>query len=180
MEHNHNKVKLYEIGKNALSIKRGHYSHIVNYTPGIADKICTLIIEGKSLSSILHHKCMPSRATVYDWMEEYPEFKQKYLTSRARKAHLLVEQALDAPAQALDKVDSMDIADKRCNAVVQAYKLKSDVNLKVAGLYNRQEYGTDVPVSLPTAIGVQVVFGKCAQQPREVEAEVTEAKVNGA
>ena len=161
-------------GKMPCPIQRGGTRKLIKYSAGICDKICSLLSEGKSLSSILRFKTMPSRNTFYDWCEEYPDLKQKYLIARARKAHALVEQALDAPQQALDKVDTMDIADKRCNAVVQAYRLKADTNLKVAGLYNKKDYGDSKDATVPTAIGVQVVFGEC-QPIREVQAEVTDA-----
>lgn len=166
-----------ESGKNAIRKYRKHSIHSNNYSVELTDRICELVANGESITKICQRKALPSVYTLYDWMEKYPEFKNKYQLARARKAHALVESALDAHKEALDKVDSMDPTDKRCNAIVQAYKLKSDVNLKVAGLYNKQEYGDAPFIAAPAQIGVQVVFGECVSPSREVEAEVVESKV---
>jgi hypothetical protein len=40
--------------------------------------------------------------------------------------------------------------------------------LKVAGLYNREEYGDAPFIASPAQIGVQVIFGKCVS-PKEAE-----------
>jgi hypothetical protein len=155
-----------------IARKRTSSRILVKYSEGLADRLVSLITEGKSLTHILTFKDMPSVNTFYNWLDEYPDFKIKYYNARARKAHLLVEKAELQPLEALKEVRSMDVSDKRCNAIVQAHRLAVDTNLKVAGLYNKQEYGDSKDQTLPTAIGVQVVFGECAQPPwKEVQVE---------
>lgn len=161
--------------KNAIVKKRNGTRHAVKYDSGLADKIVSLITQGKSLTHILSFKEMPSTNTFYNWMDEHPELKTNYTIARARKAHYLVESALEAPKQALDEVRLMDAADKRCNAIVQAHRLVADTNIKVASLYNKSEYGDAPFIAAPSQIGVQVVFGPCVS-PKTPEMEVKVVK----
>ena len=89
-------------------------------------------------------------------MNEYPEIREQYTRARAAKAHLLVEKALEAPELALNEINQADPDDRRVNARVQAYRLRADINTKVAGLYNREEYGDTPAVQVNTAVGIQL------------------------
>jgi hypothetical protein len=157
--------------KNAITRKYTPKTHVKCYTPTVGNTICDLITQGHAITSVCKRKDMPSVTEFYRWLVEYPEFGNNYRLARARKAHLLVEKVELQPLEALKEVRSMDVSDKRCNAIVQAHRLAVDTNLKVAGLYNREEYGDKPAQALPATIGVQVVFGKCVSQPREVQAE---------
>jgi hypothetical protein len=68
-----------------------------SYTPEIAAKICERMIEGEDIVTICKDPEMPSRATVYRWMDEHPEFETQ--CARAREgladfeAHKIAEIA---------------------------------------------------------------------------------------
>jgi hypothetical protein len=146
-----------------LSKKRNGTKRIIKYSDALADKICTLVTEGKSISHICSFKAMPSVNTFFSWINEYPELKLKYQQARANKSHLLIERAIDSGDNALQEVRSMDVMDKRCNAIVQAHRLKADTHIKVAGLYNRTEYGDQPAVQVNTAIGIKLSTVDCEQ-----------------
>lgn len=52
------------------------------YTDEIADAICEAIIEGGALYRICEQEGFPSENTVYRWIEEKPEFREKYARAR--------------------------------------------------------------------------------------------------
>ena len=53
-----------------------------SYTPEIAHKICERMIEGEDLVTICSDPEMPSRRTVYRWMDEFPEFDAQCARAR--------------------------------------------------------------------------------------------------
>lgn len=54
------------------------------YSAEIARKICDQMIDGRDLLDICQDEDMPSRATVYAWLDKYPDFQTQY--ARAREA----------------------------------------------------------------------------------------------
>ena len=53
----------------------------VAYSPELAEEICGLIADGKSLSAIAETPGMPSRRAMLDWFYTYPDFREKYETA---------------------------------------------------------------------------------------------------
>lgn len=53
-----------------------------SYTDEIADAICEAIIEGGALYRICEQEGYPSENTVYRWIEERPDFREKYARAR--------------------------------------------------------------------------------------------------
>lgn len=80
------------------------------YTQQIADTICERLLE-QNLVKICRAEDMPSRATVYRWMDEHPDFKTR--CARAREG--LVEFKLAEAEDILDRVlnDKLDPAAAR-------------------------------------------------------------------
>jgi hypothetical protein len=68
-----------------------------SYTEEIANRICERMIEGEDIVTICKDEEMPSRRTVYRWMDEHPEFDTQ--CARAREgladfeAHKIAEIA---------------------------------------------------------------------------------------
>lgn len=56
------------------------------YSQTIADAICERLLEGESLVDICEHSAMPSRATVYRWMDENAEFETRCARAREGQA----------------------------------------------------------------------------------------------
>ena len=139
-----------------ISKKRNGTTRSFPYSAKLADKILSLVSEGKSVTHILSYKNMPSVHTFMKWMDENPELRTEYTRARAQKPHFLVEKALEAPDLALNEINEADPDDRRVNARVQAYRLRADINTKVAGLYNREEYGDTPAVQVNTAVGIQL------------------------
>ena len=58
------------------------------YTKELADKLCELLAEGKSINQISKMRGMPQRSTVWGWQDEHPEFFDKTARARARCGRL--------------------------------------------------------------------------------------------
>jgi hypothetical protein len=63
-----------------------------DYTAELADQICERIADGESLRSICRDESMPSKATVFRWLVEFPDFETKYAHAREAQADTLVDE----------------------------------------------------------------------------------------
>jgi hypothetical protein len=75
-------------------------SPYVTYGPEIADRVRELMIEGRSLREICTVAGMPGRRTVFHWLRDHPEFRERYEIARLMQvewwAHEIIEIADDA------------------------------------------------------------------------------------
>lgn len=111
------------------------------YTPEIAEQICDLMILGNSIKSICAADEMPGEATLYRWLTNNTEFREKYRAAREVQAESFFEEML---REATDRSGDffMDGNQPRPNpANVMRSKLIAD-NLKwVLGRMNPKKYG---------------------------------------
>jgi hypothetical protein len=112
------------------------------YTPELAAKFCAAIADGGSLRAVCAKKDMPSKATVFRWLRDQPEFVKLY------------EQATDDRADAhVDEI--IDIADK-CkvdkDAVAKA-KLQIYARIEAVQRMKPRKYGARVTQELVGAGG---------------------------
>lgn len=112
------------------------------YTPDLAAKFCAAIADGGSLRAVCAKKDMPSKATVFRWLRDQPEFVKLY------------EQATDDRADAhVDEI--IDIADK-CkedkDAVAKA-KLQIYARIEAVQRMKPRKYGARVTQELVGAGG---------------------------
>ena len=63
-------------------------AHAERTTKELADKLCELLAEGKSINQISKMRGMPHRSTVWGWQDEHPEFFDKTARARARCGRL--------------------------------------------------------------------------------------------
>lgn len=68
-----------------------------DYTTEIADEIVSRIIDGETLVEICQSEHLPSRGTVYRWMDERPDFETRCARAREAQAeymdHLILTEA---------------------------------------------------------------------------------------
>lgn len=102
-----------------------------------ADDVIEELLErtnnGEPLTRVCSDRRMPSRASVYSWLESDKEFAGRFHAARARGIHALAEECLeiaDVPA-----ADAVEVADKR---------LRIDTRLRLAGKWLPKEYGDKV------------------------------------
>ena len=56
------------------------------FTPELAESICESLIAGDDLVAVCSAKNMPARSTVYQWMDENPEFRTAIARAREGQA----------------------------------------------------------------------------------------------
>lgn len=105
--------------------------------PDFADDVIEELLdrtsEGEPLTKVCSDKRMPSRASVYSWLESDKEFAGRFHAARARGIHALAEECLEIAD--VKAVDAVEVADKR---------LRIDTRLRLAGKWLPKEYGDKI------------------------------------
>lgn len=65
------------------------------YVKEVADDICMLLAQGESLRKICERPRMPTRQTVFNWLDENKEFFDQYARAREKQADFLLEEMLE-------------------------------------------------------------------------------------
>ena len=75
-----------------------------SYIPEVADLICERLLDGASLRQICQDKNVPARSTLFLWLRQRAEFREKYTFAKKFQFHWLADEMVD-------------IADGRVNAI---------------------------------------------------------------
>jgi len=67
----------------------------LSYTEAIGNKICDMLAEGKSLTSILKERGMPTYQTAMRWVSRLPHFQHQYARAREVGYMILAEGLID-------------------------------------------------------------------------------------
>lgn len=107
-----------------------------DYTEEIANIICDRLSDGKSLKRICEDKDMPSKVTVYNWLDSNKEFLNKYMRAK--------EDSSDALAD-----DIQDIADKVLTGEYNpnAARVAMDGKKWIAAKLKPKKYGDKLDVT---------------------------------
>lgn len=66
-----------------------------SYMPEVAEDICKLLMEGKSLRQICKRPSLPAISTVMEWLQRHEEFREQYAHAREVQAELLAEDIIN-------------------------------------------------------------------------------------
>ena len=95
------------------------------YTPDLADKFCAAIADGKSIRAVCKLAGMPSKATVFRWIRDIPEFAKMYEIATDERADTLIDEIVEIADSCRVDADSIRKAKLRIHArVEQAQKMK--------------------------------------------------------
>jgi len=144
----------------------------ITYTPEIAAQFCAAIAEGGSLRSVCGRSNMPSKATVFRWLRDHPDFVKLYEIATDERADGQIDEIVDIADNCKVDKESIQKAKLRIHArVEQAQRMKPRK-------YGRQlqltgEGGGPVPVAatldvagLSTAALAEIMKAKDAAEPR--------------
>jgi hypothetical protein len=99
-----------------------------NYTPELGFQICERMVEGESVRTICLDPDMPSRTSIYYWLTQHAEFRERYKIALELHADYLADLA-----QAIADDGSLDIIEKEN---VQRSRLRVDtIKWKCAKLH---------------------------------------------
>jgi hypothetical protein len=132
------------------------------YTLELADKFCAAIADGGSLRSVCKKKGMPSKATVFRWLREHPEFATLYEQATDDRADAQIEEIVDiADEVAVDK------------EAIQKAKLRIYARIEAAQKMKPRKYGRQLQL---TGEGGGAIQHKVQQMTDdELEAEIAKA-----
>lgn len=107
------------------------------YDPAIADEITSRIAAGETLRAICRGDGMPHWTTIYDWLDQQPEFALRFARARETGHDAIAEEAL---AIADEPVGSTDNGGTDTGAVAHA-KLRVETRLKLLAKWSPKKYG---------------------------------------
>jgi len=119
------------------------------YSQQLADTICDLLVDGKSLRTICSTAKMPSRSTVIRWLAENEAFRNQYARARELQADTLAEEILDIADKAvlgerLKKDGKGKVLERQTGDMVERSKLMIDARKWYAGKLQPKKYGERV------------------------------------
>ncbi|HGM5034463.1 TPA: terminase small subunit protein [Stenotrophomonas maltophilia] len=119
------------------------------YSQQLADAICDLLVDGKSLRTICSTAKMPSRSTVIRWLAENEAFRNQYARARELQADTLAEEILDIADKALlgerlKKDGKGKVLERQTGDMVERSKLMIDARRWYAGKLQPKKYGERV------------------------------------
>lgn len=65
------------------------------YTLELADKFCAAIADGKTIRAVCKLDGMPSKATIFRWLREHPEFAVAYGLATDERADTLIDEIVE-------------------------------------------------------------------------------------
>jgi hypothetical protein len=140
------------------------------YTQKIADYICESIADGKSLREICKADDMPSRATVFKWLNDIKGFSDQYARAREEQAETLADEIVgiaDEECTMIKKskhTNSSEDDDSEENeievvfdsAAVARNRLRMEARKWVASKLKPKKYGDKVELNGPGENGEHI------------------------
>lgn len=114
----------------------------------MVDRICGLIVEGKSLRTIARLPGMPDASVVCDWLQRHPEFTERYARAKTEQAEAFVEEMIDIADAEPERIvvtvgegDKASTSTRIDSAWVQLQKTRLDARKWIAAKMKPQKYG---------------------------------------
>jgi len=112
------------------------------YSDEVANEICSLLAEGKSLKKICEMDGMPSKATVFNWLSTYPAFLDNYTRAREAQADTLADEIVDIADDGKNDVILTEDGKEIINHdVVARSRLRVEARKWVAAKLKPKKYG---------------------------------------
>jgi hypothetical protein len=125
----------------------------IRYTPEFAILVCERIASSpRSILSVCCDPDMPSRATLFRWLRDHPDFREIYREAKEAQADILIEEGLDIIDD--DSNDVITTADGRTiinMAAVHRSKAQVDYRKWIASKFLPRKYGSDRQISASPA-----------------------------
>lgn len=100
----------------------------IEFDQTVADRICDMIIEGKSLRRICAMKAMPTKKTVLRWLDESPGFQTQYARAREEQAEGYADELVE-------------LAKKANSENAQAIRVRADIIKWACSKLKPKKYG---------------------------------------
>jgi hypothetical protein len=165
-----------------------------DYTPEIADEICTRLVEGELLEEICRDEHMPHRKTVWRWKNREDvgkEFSHALIRAREEQQWTFKDRMLatsrddskdctECVTERLDKAGNITaiVTEKKSdNTAVQRHRLQVDTLWRCMQSLNATVFGQKEKVELTGANGGAIKFAKVVDKPPKETPEEWQARV---
>lgn len=122
---------------------------VTTFTQSIADEICEGIADGLSLRTICLRDNMPSRATVFKWLNDVEGFSDQYARAREEQAETLADEIVSI---ADDKSFDTNVNEQGYESAntewISRSKLRVDARKWVASKLKPKKYGDKIQQEL--------------------------------
>ena len=108
-----------------------------DYLPEVADDICALLASGESLLKVCKRPGMPDKSTVFRWMAEHEEFRDKYAKATDARADAIFEELFEISDDAVEDA-----------AAIAKARLRVDTRKWALARMNPRKYGDKVTTEL--------------------------------
>jgi DNA helicase IV len=116
-------------------------------TPELATAICDRLEHGETLRSIVLDPLMPSRTTIFKWLQNNDAFAEQYARARDAQADHFAEEIVDIadaePSLIFKNVDGVDVASVDSSAV-NLLRLRIDARKWYASKVAPKKYGDKI------------------------------------
>jgi hypothetical protein len=93
----------------------------MSYDPELAVRFCAALADGKrSIRAICAQKGMPSKATIFRWLRDVPEFLTMYEQAKDEQADTFVDEVVSIADECKPDADSIKKAKLRIYARIEA------------------------------------------------------------
>jgi len=140
----------------------------ITYAPDLAAKFCAAIADGNTIRTVCKMKGMPSKATVFRWLRDHPDFAKMYEVATDERADTMIDEIVEIADSCKTDADAIRKAKLRIHArVEQAQRMKPRKygnQLQLTGEGGGPvEAKTSLDVaSLPTAVLAEIMKAKDA------------------
>jgi hypothetical protein len=94
-----------------VSTKKPKRRHRHSYSPELASLICERIaVDGLALKQICQDAAMPARSTLFLWLRQRADFRQKYARAKWLQCHCLADDIVDLADGAANQGSEQQIA----------------------------------------------------------------------
>lgn len=146
------------------------------YSDEIVETICERLAVGQSLTSICKEPDMPGLSTVFRWLEDKPEFRERYARAREAQADALDAEIADVARQDPERV-TITIGDNVTKtsvdgAEVQHRRLLIDALKWRAAHLKPKVYGDKIQTehSGKVAMSLEQILASSWQEPAKPDA----------
>lgn len=129
-----------------------------DYRSALADIICELIADGKSLRKICDDEDMPNKATVFRWLALHKEFSDQYAKARESQADTLFDEVLAIADQYDSAQDKLEVDH------INRARLRIDARKWMAGKLRPKKYGEKLELSGDAESPLQVVINRFSEK----------------
>lgn len=112
------------------------------FSQEIADKVCDLIADGKSLRQIEAMDGMPGTSTMVRWLQDDPEFRAQYAHAREIQAELLADELIEIADDGRNDWMTLESGNTVVDQeAIQRSKLRIDTRKWIASRLLPKKYG---------------------------------------